>query len=270
MRERFLVLTALFLGGLAAHAQPREMLRAVSEDQAGRLEEYNRIFLQQELYSAARHRIVSVDTTLLLGNAAVTITPFPDVTPLVVTPERVRRADTAVSWFGRIHVDDATLEPLGFKVYTPITMLWWDLNDSGNGELSGANRFKFSPAWRIDESDKPILVTQGVARPNEIGPPPQTPEEIAEHKRLSKLHRRAFGSFSARLELPTGQTYVVTPLAYTPRYSVVYELDMDKIVPIPFEPGDATTAEQREKVARYEAFRNGLPIENKAIRGDLE
>ncbi len=71
--------------------------------------------------------------------------------------------------------------------------------------------------------------------------------------------------------MPTGQTYVLAPLRFTPRYAVVYELDMDKIVPIPFEAEDAgtQTAEQREKVRQFEAFRRNLPVEDKPIRGDL-
>ena len=270
MRERILMLAPLVLGELAAQAQPAELLQGVSDDQARRLEEYNRVFLQETLYSAGRHRIVSIDTQLLLHDDAITMTPFPDVPPLLVTAERIHRTDTYVNWFARIHVDDATLEPLGFKLYTSISMLWWDVNDRGDAELSGANRFKFSPAWRIDEGDRPILAPEGVARSGDIGPPPRTPEEIAEHKRLSKLRRHAFGSLSARLELPSGQTYMVTPLAYAPRFSVVFELDPDKVVPIPFEPEDEITAEQREKVARYNAFRNSLPVETKPIWGDVQ
>jgi hypothetical protein len=72
--------------------------------------------------------------------------------------------------------------------------------------------------------------------------------------------------------LPSGEIYVVAPLRYTPRYAVVYEVDRDKFVSLPFEPEDAATqtAEQRAKVEQYETFRTSLPTENKAIRGDIQ
>ena len=269
MQVRYLVLCWLLLVALPAHAQPREMLRSIDQGQAQRLEAYNHVFLREELYSAARYRIVSVNADLLLQNEPITVTPFPDVKPIMLTPERVRRTDVVVSWLANIQLDDPALQGLGAQFKAPITVLWWDLNDLGNAELSGSNRLKFSPVWKIDENNQPVLIPGGITR--EAGPPPRTPEEIAEHKRVSRLQRRAFGSLATRLELPTGQIYVVSPLRHTPRYSVVYELDRDKIVPIPFEPEDAVsqTAEQRARVQQYQTFRRGLPIEDKPIRGDI-
>lgn len=269
MRLQHVVLASLLLVTLSVHSQPQEVLRAVDEGQSRRLEEYNRVFLQEELYSAARHRVVSINTTPLLQQQAVTITPFPDMKPVVVTPERVQSTDNYVNWFGRIQVDDPELQRLELKLYAPINLLWWDLDKSGNVSLSGSNRSKFSPAWRIDEKDQPVLMPDGVASGRNVGPAPRTPEEIAEHKRVSELERRAFASFGVTLELPSGQTYVVSPLRHTPRYAVVYEVDKDKVVPRPFESGDPITAEQRAKVEQYDAFRRGLPVEDKAIRGDI-
>lgn len=268
MQVRYLVLCWLLLIALPANAQLRELLRSIDQRQAQRLEAYNRVFLQEELYSAGRYRIVAVNTDLLLQNEPVAITPFPDVKPILLTPEKVRRTDVAVSWLANVLLDDPAFQGAQFKA--PITVLWWDLNDLGNAELSGSNRFRFSPVWRIDENNQPVLMPDGVTR--EAGPPPRTPEEIAEHKRLSRLQRRAFGSLATRLELPTGQFYVVAPLRHTPRYSVVYELDRDKIVPIPFEPEDAVnqTEEQRRKVQQYDAFRRSLQTEDKPVRGDIQ
>jgi hypothetical protein len=65
----------------------------------------------------------------------------------------------------------------------------------------------------------------------------------------------------------------VTPLRYTPRYSIVYEVDEEKVVPVPFEPGDEVTLtdEQKGRVEQYERFMSRLPSEEKkAIRGDIE
>jgi hypothetical protein len=275
MNVRFFVLIGLFLSAFAAEAQQaREMIRPIGPDQARRLEEYNSIFLQEVLYSAARYRIVAVNANLMLQEEPITITPFEDMEPIVVTPERVRRTDYAVNWLGRIQVDPR-FETSWKKYYASISMNWWDVNDLGNAELSGANTFKFSPAWRIDENERPVLGAPpaGIASDREVGRPPQTAEEIAEHKRLLQLDRYAFASFDARLSLPSGETYVLTPLRYTPRYSIVYEVDEEKVVPVPFEPGDEVTLtnEQKGRVEQYEQFMSRLPREeNKAIRGDIE
>ena len=279
MQARHLALIALFVAALPAHSQQppqpqrpsQEILGVVGQGQAQRLEEYNQTFLQEELYSATRHRIVSVNANLLLQNEPITITPFPDVKPIVITPEKVTRTDTGATWLGRIQIDPA-LETAGAELYAPLNMLWWDLDDSGNAELSASNRFKFSPAWRIDENDQPVQVPQGIGRPTEVGPPPRTREEIAEHKRLQQLQRRAFGSLSTRLELPSGEIYVVAPLKYAPRYAVVYEVDNNKFVSLPFEAEDAAsqTPQQRAKVQQYQEFVRRIPVENKPIRGDIK
>jgi hypothetical protein len=274
MNVRFFVLIGLFLSAFAAEAQQaREMIRPIGPDHARRLEEYNSIFLQEVLYSAARYRIVAVNADLMLQEEPITITPFEDAEPIVVTPERVRRTDHAVNWHGRIQVDPS-LETSWKKYYAFMSMNWWDVNELGNAESSRTNTFKFSPAWRIDENDRPVLGTSpGIASEREVGRPPQTAEEIAEHKRLLQLDRYAFTSFGTRLSLPSGETYVVTPLIYTPRYSIVYEVDEEKVVPVPFEPGDEVTLtdEQEERVEQYKRFMSRLPREeNKAIRGDIE
>ena len=272
MKVRLLALIGLFLGALSTHGQPPEIVQAVSQDKARRLEEANRVFLMDQLYAAARYRIVSINTAPLLQDQAIAITPFPDMTPIVLMAEQVRRTDNSVAWFGRIQTDDPVLERSGLNVDTLITMFWWDVDDLGVASPSDSNRFKFSPAWKIDANDQPVLIPQGVAEPGEVGPAPRTPEEIAEHKRLLQLHRHAFGAVTARLELLTGQTYVVSPLRYTPKYAVVYEMDKDKVPFIPFEEDELGTAtiQQRESFERYDAFRRSLPIENKPILGDVE
>lgn len=92
MHVRFFVLIGFLLSAFPAEAQQaREMIRPKGPDQARRLEEYNSTFLLEVLYSAARYRIVAVNADLMLQEEPITITPFEDVEPIVVTPERVRR-----------------------------------------------------------------------------------------------------------------------------------------------------------------------------------
>ncbi len=127
-----------------AHSQTRELLQPLNRGQAERLEAYNRVALQEDLYSAARPRIVSVNTDLLMQNEAFTITPFEDVKPIVVEPERVTRTDDYVQWMARIQ-PDPSLETRGAKFLAPITVTWFDVDDAGNAQPTGRNRFKFFP-----------------------------------------------------------------------------------------------------------------------------
>jgi hypothetical protein len=93
--------------------------------------------------------------------------------------------------------------------------------------------------------------------------------------RVSSRRRdeHAFWSVQATLEVPGGSN-VLMPLKYTPKYSVVYEITPDTLVPIrvDFMPGDPEpSATEKAAWARYRAFVDSLPREDgKPVRGDIQ
>jgi hypothetical protein len=240
------------------------------------LAEYNSVFLREALYTAKRHRIVQANTELLLIDDDFTITPFEDVAPIHITQESVRRTEAAIYWHGLVQtVLQPQLDAYGIKIRTTISMHAWDLNESGNASLSLQNRFKHSPYWRINESGMPVLEIVPEGEAGVVGPPPQTPGDIERHRRLKNLEKHAFYSVTGLISSPEQARYVLVPLEYTPKYSVIYEVDRDKVVPKPidFQPGEVDTRSESEKleVARYNDFISSLPEEeDKAVRGDLE
>src|SRR5882672_3712676 len=83
---------------------------------------------------------------------------------------------------------------------------------------------------------------------------------------------QAFVSVDAVFDVPFGGKYVLTHLKYTPKYSVIYEIRRDTVIPIRIDvtPGDPDLSPaEKEAGARYQAFLQALPKEtDKPIRGE--
>lgn len=84
----------------------------------------------------------------------------------------------------------------------------------------------------------------------------------------------SFFSAFAVFDVHAGAKYVVQPLKYTPRYSAVYEIPRDTVIPIRIdrEPGEPEFRDdaERESWERYRAFRDALPEEkDKQVLGDI-
>jgi hypothetical protein len=259
-------LLLLLVASLSA-AQVPELLKSVDAGKAKRLAEYNSASLQAELYSAKRFRIVALETSLLLEDDDFTVTPFDDVPPIHLTKDVVHRWEDAVAWSGLMKIDlPEALSALGARPTAMLSAMAWDTDESGNAFESSLNRFEYSPYWTFDDSDRPRLEVpegqKGVA-----GPPPQTPAEIARHKALKALNKHAFFSVHASFELLFPRaTYMLVPLKYAPKYSVIYEVDPEKRVPITVDrsPDGSVphrTPEELAKLADYESFIRGLPHE---------
>jgi hypothetical protein len=261
-RNAIFVVT-LVLGPLA-QAQPLpELLQSVDAGKVQQLVQYNSPWLEIELYSAKRYRIVTVNSNLLMKDEDFAVTLFDDKARLHLTADTIQRREDTIAWNAEVLVDlPELLRSRGAKQTVLLTAVAWDTDDAGRALLSFDNRFQFSPRWTFDFFDRPVLAEgQGLA----TGPPPRTPEEIARHKDLLKLAKHVFYSVNADFEMlfPSAK-YRLFPLKYTPKYHVLLEVDPEKIVPILMDrlPGEAgrTPAEQ-VKLSNYESFIRNLPTD---------
>jgi len=112
----------------------------------------------------------------------------------------------------------------------------WDLDESGNALISAQNRFEFFPGWTFDGNNDPVLEGSSGGRQQRAGvmeptPPPRTPEQIERHMRLKRLDKHAFFDVDAVFEWGTASRYILKPLRYTPRYSVIYEIPGNTVIP---------------------------------------
>ena len=267
------VMLLLLITPAFGQPKPRELLTEVEPQKAQRLTEYNSPSLQEELYFSLRHRIVEVQTGLLLGDDDLTITPFDDVTPMLFKRPKSQGGEDDVHGLGRLETElQPQLVPDGIEITSMISLHAWDVDESGSASDSSQNRFKFSPRWAINESDLPVLEPVVDGEGATAGPPPQTPEDIEQHKRLKKLKKHVFYSVRGTFSSTDGKTFGLVPLRYTPKYSVIFELDRSKVVvthdPLPGEAERQNVDPVR--AAQYEAFRRALPKEtNKPIKGDI-
>jgi len=254
---------AILLLAPLVHAQELpELLQPVDEGKAQRLVQYNSPWLQAELYSAKRSRIVMVNSNPLIKDDDFTVTLFNGTAPLQLTQDSIQRRADTIAWNAVVLVDlPEVLRRAGAKQTVLLTAVAWDTDEAGRALVSFDNRFQFSPNWTFDFFDRPVLAEgQGLA----TGPPPQTPKEIARHKELLSLNKHVFYSVNADFEMLFPRvTYRLVPLKYTPKYHVLFEVDPEKIVPIltdrsPGEVVERTPADQ-VKLSNYESFIRSLP-----------
>ncbi len=271
----------LLLTPLWAQGAPKlkELLVEVNSNKAQRIADYNSVFLQKTLYFASRHRIVKADTKLLLKGDEFTVTPFDDVEPLHVITEPLQSQQRHGDFFhfnaNVVLESDAPIAPLVADYSFLIGAHAYDLNESGEALISISNRFKYSPYWNFDEFDRPVLETPPDGQRAFAGSPPESPEDIEQHKKLKKLKKHKFYSVRTTISTLDGKTYVVKPLKYTPKYSVVYEVDpaVSSFVQIDADPDgvDRRSDDQKMNEKRYQNFRKNLPKEEwKIVKGDIE
>ena len=280
--KRFAILVLCFLPLVSQGADgTRELLSQVSPERAQALSDYNAVFLQEHLYFSKRHRIVEVDTDLLLEADAFTITPFDDVTPLEIVAERLSTHEDLISV--KAHIVDSIspeselLSSSEIDRSAVVTMHAWDLYASNEAVLSMQNSMAFRLATQRIENDAPDgsgpvpSINLDFA---EDGEPPSTPEETEQFEQNNSLQKRQFYSVNTLIIAPDGARYLVTPLRFTPRYSVIQEIDPSKLLSTridgPPEGSDSPSQEEKYKTQNYIEFKNSLPDESdKIILGDL-
>jgi hypothetical protein len=83
---------------------------------------------------------------------------------------------------------------------------------------------------------------------------------------------QALVSVDAIFDHPASSKYVLTHLKYTPKYSVIYEIRRDAVIPMRIDamPGDPELSPAEKAAgARYRAFLQALPKEtDKPLRGE--
>lgn len=271
------ILALVCVTTLHAHAgqKPKELLMEVNPQKAEKLRAYNADFLAQNLYFSSRHRIVRANLKVLEGKNEITITPFPDVDPIYVEPMHYVTNQERGRWVGKLKLDKpvkANNQELEFKVL--VSLLSWDVDDEGNAHVSGDNRFEYSPYWSFDEFDNPILEVPDQAEAAIAGPPPSTPEAIKKHKKTKTLKKNQFRSAKVIISTLDGKKYVVEPLRFTPKYSVVYEYDPSKYIPIANDDGTAATElspDDTRKIKEYNEFMDRHEQDyTQSIKGEVQ
>lgn len=159
--------------------------------------------------------------------------------------------------------NDVTFTP--FADSAPMRLLFTRLDRQWNEFAYWHGRYENDPLFRVTGGavELPVKVAMAAWDVDESG--------TAVH---SGPYTHAFFSAFAVFELPGSARYVVQPLKYTPRYSVVYEMARDAIIPVRIDrqPGEPEFRDDNERKVseRYQTFRNGLPEEkDKQILGDI-
>lgn len=271
MKRLAAIVLCLFAWASLEAQNPAELLSEVNPNKAQRLYEYNAVFLQELLYFSKRHRIVKVDTKLLLKGEDFTITPFDDMEPIHIVPEFSQKGEDIVSVIAHVVNTNPNLPPeFADTISFVIALLAYDLNESDEAVISAYNKLAHSPHWEIDEFGIPVLETtssKGVA-----GPPPITLEEIEWHKKIKKLKKHQFFSVGTTFQDSKGKHYSLSPLKYSPKYSVIHEYDSDKLYTLgdqsPTGPSPMSEDDKR-KHKQFADFVKSLPKEKgKIVRGD--
>lgn len=78
-----------------------------------------------------------------------------------------------------------------------------------------------------------------------------------------------FLSVDSILDVPGDSKFVLQPLKYTPRYSVIYEIPRETLIPIRFDSTPLSAAQQAA-LDEYRRFMDALPDEHdKGVLGDV-
>jgi len=277
-----------FHPNVIASSSGHELLSSIAPGKAKKLVDYNSRFLKEQLYDASNYRIVKTNIGALRQTNPITLTLFPSSQPIVLEHIETIEDENNIIWEGQIDLGDLNEMPAdqrsmirnNFRV--KVFAHAFDLDSKNEATLPATNQFRHSEHWEIDAAGTPILAPPKHRNETFIaGPPPQTYEEIVEHKRLKALNRRAF--FSARIlrfsvvdsDTGTFKQYELIPLKYTPKYSVLKEIDNTKQLTAitDLQPGqlDPRTPSQLRKIQDCEKFIDSLPREpSKRVLGDIE
>lgn len=285
MNRYFIFICCLLPWGLQGNSNANELITEVDAVKAQQLADYNAVFLQEALYSTKRHRIVEVDTDLLLNASEFTITVFDDVPPFEYVAERFSTHEDMI--YVKAHFVDASqgssLTNLASLIDSSalIGMHAWDLYATNEAVLSMRNRRAFSPSWQIDgnETDGPLPSSQFTCDTRVEEYPQNAPEGGEGNDNDASLQKRQFYSVSTSIVSPDGIRYRLTPLRYTPKYSVIKELDPSKFTNILMDPTigadgtviDTRSEEDKAKQDAYRDFIDSLPDETgKVVLGDIQ
>ena len=243
----------------------KELFKSVNYEKAYRLEEFNSEFLREQLHDSLRHRIIKVNSKVFDKDKSFTITPFEGMEPIVVTPvpDKTTRRGWATFWIGKIESNssDATIS---FNLFE------YDSDPNKILTYSMQNKFRHSEGWEIDDSGRPQLP---IVKENEnkmLGPPPESDEDIAHHRKMKKLKRKTVQALRGGFRVTDPNTgidksFAIVPLKFTPKYSVIYEIDASKWYPAIWHPEPGGPRERPALTGRYLE----LQLADKAMRDSL-
>jgi hypothetical protein len=252
MSRNLFWLTAWSIAVMAASAsKAQELLVDLDPALELRLLTYNWDALQESLFHAKRHRIVASKGDLLLFDEPVTIRPFEDVQPFVISPVRVCRRDNSIFWHGRVR--EGTSSTLGG--FASIHLRRWDVNPDGVASLVLPTRASSSSDCGENNWNAPVFTE------------PDGPSSAADRSRFSSISVNG-------LRVPGSGWYGIQILPYTPKYSIVIEFDEGKMLRMPFEQEDfdRLTEEQKAQLREYQELMRSLSqmVERKPVLADLE
>jgi len=275
LRHLFL---ASYLLGVCFTAEATDLLIDVPTDQARKLEEYNGVWLQKLLYPSARYRIVAANYQALLeGNSDITVKLF-NGDEVTIVPKSLNKRGSFATWIGELILPEdlvaavaatapedlggmAADEVIETIARVTLTLKGYDV-DPANGSA------KLSPRSRSKGRPGPSYTAISGQETKLSASPPRRPQYTLD----------AFYALEGTISVPqTRRRYHIEPLRFTPKYSVLFELDSGKVVPVntdtpPEEFEERLTPEQRTARDSYREFLSRLPAEQtpKSVREDIQ
>lgn len=250
-------------------AEVKEVLKPVSDVKASKIETYNESYLKKLLYFSIRHRIVEVNTDLLVNSKiddVFSFSPFDDLDLLLKTIRIKAYSNDRASWTGKIQVPASYIDKVnqltpeerqGIGAEEFLTLL-----TSVNLIIS---------TWDIDRDTGEALIANS-KRAEKLSP---SPIEVQESR---GIERNAFQSVRGAIPVvTTGQKFYIVPLKYSPKYHVIYEVDQSKTYATGNDiPGEepTRTSEDNRRSQLHKAFLDSLPKKesdtDKQIKGDIK
>ncbi|WP_160152102.1 hypothetical protein [Microbulbifer sp. ALW1] len=253
MPNLFRLLLFLCLSPLAT-AEPQKLFEQVTPEEEQRIYQYNQPSIDRKIYYASRYRIVRVNTKLLESeNNEFTLNPFEDQQMDVVTL-KVNRDQSG----GSIHWEG----------------IWKDWERVTGKTMPTAKAPQSKPLEK-DEIRRTLKIelrayvwhfnpdTGEAINPGNLHRKYQELDgnDAEEHQKLKKISRHSFRTITGRFFILGGDSFVLTPLEFTPRYHLISIPNPDRYLGID-TPYHQLSEENQRRVREAQAFIDSLPPSN--------
>jgi hypothetical protein len=286
---KIMVLVLIGLWSASAFGEVHEVtLQDADARTAEDLISYNERWFKSSTYEAKRHRIVLIDTSLFTESdvgALVSLKLFADLEPIVLqttkleTKQKGRWLEWHGEWIGssRFAIDAADIrQALKSGVSSQVSVFEqmdnatlrravvpqsrliassWDVDPEGIA--SDGNFYRHSPLWFVDEYGHAQLLELEDRVSQTVGPPPQTPEDIAHHQRMQELEMNAFWAVWGELILDD-QKYSLTSFKRDPAYTLIREIDPERDRIVCSDAPCSLTPAQEQRRAEYMKYMETL------------
>lgn len=246
---RVLIVALLMTINSFAFCSEKELFKVVNDSKARKIFEYNRPYIDKKIYYAKRYKIVTVNEKLLMdGEPEFQISPFEDI---------------------KILVETENLDPpddFGFIVWRGIQKNWQSMRLSGpngekieNGEETIRNFLGvtfYSHAWDVNEVSGEAMHP---AKNSYGGLSDSLDRSI---KKNPNIHKKKFRTISGSFKVLGKGEFHVTPLKYTPKYHLVYELDRSGKAYNVDTPENQLRPETKMMLLKQQEYLRSLPEED--------